>query len=109
VEADRGSGWEPLYVARSDDHTWRRSLLDHDRSRAAIFRYSWKHYTVHRRAFVDWVAREVAAEDPSARQVRISWMRYRTPSPEEVRAGKTPEEKRDLTSRRDLAQVRAEK
>lgn len=107
IEVDHGEGWEPLYVARSNEHTWHRSQLDHDRARAAIFRYSWKHYRVHRAAFADWVAHQVMEEDPDARRVRISWMRYRTPSPEEVLAGKEPEEKRDLKNTRDLTRMRA--
>jgi len=108
IDVDRGHGWEPLYVARSPEHSWRRTLFDHDRSRAAIFRYSWKHYRGPRKDFTDWVAREVMAEDPEAREIRVSWKRYRTPSPEEVRAGEVPAETRDLSNRRDLTRLRAE-
>jgi hypothetical protein len=108
IDVDHGRGWEPLYVARSNEHDWHRTQLDHDRSRAAIFRYSWKHYRTHRRHFTDWVATQVMAEDPEAQKVRVSWMRYRTPSAADVLAGKKPKEKRDLSNVRDLRTLRRE-
>jgi len=108
IDVDRGDGWEPLYVARSDEHDWHRAQLDHDRSRATIFRYSWKHYRSHRGHFTDWVARQVMAEDPDAQRVRVGWLRYRTPSAAEVLAGTKPKEKRDLSNTRDLRKMRLE-
>ena len=107
IDVDRGQGWEPIYVARSDVHTWHRAWMDHDRMRASVFRYSWKHYAGARRYFTDWVSRTVAAEMPEARRVRVSWMRYRTRSPEEVRAGTPATEKRDLSNTRNLSAFRA--
>lgn len=106
IDIDEGQGWTPLYVARSDAHTWHRAWLDHDRMRAAIFRYSWSHYRTSRKEFTDWVATTVAAERPDARRIRVSWMRYKTPSPDDVLAGKAPVEKRDLTNTRDLRKLR---
>ncbi len=98
IEVDRGAGWEPLYVARSDEHGWRRQWLDHDRFRAAIFRYSWRHYAKGRRRFTDWVTRQVARDFPDARRVRVSFLRFRTPSPEDVRRGVKVREKRELSN-----------
>lgn len=106
IHVDRGQGWEPLYVARSAEHGWHRRWLDHDRFRASIFRYSWKHYVAGRRDFTDWVARTVAREEPDAVSVRVSWMRYRTRSPEEVREGVPPREKRELSNSRNLSAFR---
>lgn len=101
----RGSagGWTPVYVARSDEHAWMRRWLDHDRFRAAVFRYAWDHYRTTRRQFADWVAVRAEEDFPEAAQVRVSFVRYRTPSPEEVRAGVAPEEKRELVEIRNLA------
>jgi hypothetical protein len=48
------------------------------------------------------------AEDPEAQKVRVSWMRYRTPSAADVLAGKKPKEKRDLSNVRDLRTLRRE-
>jgi hypothetical protein len=106
IDVDHGTGWEPLYVARSADHTWKRSWLDHDRTRAALFRYSWKHYRISRGEFTDWVARTLAKEDQAATRVRVSWQRYRTASPEEVLSGTRPTERRDLANTRDLREYR---
>lgn len=106
IRVDRGQGWEPLYLARSDDHAWRRAWFDHDRMRAAVFRYGWPHYKAARRHFTDWVARQVAADLPEARRVEVSFLRYRTPSPEEARAGVEPTTKRELRNTRDLAPLR---
>jgi len=44
IEIDRGQGWELVYEARSSEHTWLGSWLDHDRFRAALFRYAWEQY-----------------------------------------------------------------
>jgi hypothetical protein len=106
IEVDHGQGWEPLFVERSDAHVWRRRWMDHDRMRAAIFRYSWKHYSGSRRSFTDWVAARVAADDPSAQKVRVSFMRYRTPSPAEVLRGDPVDERRELSNTRVLGGAR---
>src|SRR5262245_10146166 len=34
IHVDRGQGWEPLYIARTDDYAWRRALFDQERFRA---------------------------------------------------------------------------
>lgn len=96
IEVDRGDGWELAYEARSNEHTWHRRWFDHDRFRAATFRYAWKHYRRPRNQFADWVAERFAEEEPDARRVRVSFMRYRTLSPEEVRSGKPIRAKREL-------------
>jgi len=96
VEIETAQGWRTIYAARSDEHAWRRRWLDHDRFRAAIFRYAWKHYRRPRIQFADWVARRVADDFPDARRVRVSFGRFRTPSPDEVRRGVPIEETREL-------------
>lgn len=98
-----GEDWRPVYVARSDEHEWMRRWLDHDRFRAAVFRYAWDHYRGTRRQFADWVADRAAVDFPEAAQVRVSFVRYRTPSPEEVRSGIAPVEERELIEIRSLA------
>jgi hypothetical protein len=96
IEVDRGNGFEPLFVERSPTATWRRSWFDHDRMRAAVFRYGWAHYRTARSQFADWVDRQVRADFDDVRQVRVSFVKYRTPSPAETRAGIRAEESRDL-------------
>ena len=96
IEMETVEGWQTIYVARSDEHEWRRKWLDHDRLRALLFRCSWKHYRRLRSEFTDWVSRAVAEDHPEARRVRVSFHRFRTPSPEEVRSGAPVEERREL-------------
>ncbi len=96
IEVDRGDGFELLYVARSAEHGWHRRWFDHDRMRAAIFRYAWRHYRSARNAFATWVAEQVAAEDPAAERVRVKFLRYRTLDPAQARAGVIPETKPEL-------------
>lgn len=92
LDIDHGSGWEPLYVARSREHTWRRSQLDQDRFRSALFRYTWKHYQRAGRwdGFVGWVKREATKDFPDAVRVRARYYTYRTPSPDEIRTHTEP-------------------
>jgi hypothetical protein len=79
-----------------------RSWFDQDRMRSAVFRYGWPHYGPSRNDFADWVALHAARDFPEARQVRVSFVKYRSPSPAEVRAGIEPVEKRDLVEIRRL-------
>lgn len=87
---ERGA-WAPLYVARSAEHDWHRRQLDHDRMRASIFRYAWRHYRRHYAKFGRWVAIHVARERPDAEQVRLRFYKYRTATPVEVRSHTEPE------------------
>lgn len=108
VDLDRGEGWEPLYVARSNAHTWRRRQLDQDRFRSAIFRYGWKH--VQRRGsydgFVNWLARQAAVDFPEAAQLRTRFFVYQTLSPADTRAGARPEGTFTAQRVRDLERFR---
>lgn len=90
VDIDRGEGWEPLYVARSEVHTWRRRQLDQDRLRSAIFRYGWRKNAAYT-AFGRWLAARAAEDFPDARRMRTRFFVYKTLPPEQVRAGVEPE------------------
>ncbi len=106
VEVRTDGDWEPLYVGRSSEHDWHRRWLDHDRFRAAVFRYSWEHYRRPRGELADWFARLAASERPDARQLQVSFVRYRTRSPDEVKQGVPAKEKRELVTIRDLERLR---
>ena len=106
IEIDTGQGWQPVYVARSSEHSWLRPWFDHDRSRAAIFRYAWPHFRRARKEFTDWVAVQAARDFPEAKRVRTSFVRYRTRSPEEVRSGTPAKEERELKNVRELKDYR---
>jgi hypothetical protein len=104
IEVDTGEGFGTVFVERSATATWMRSWLDHDRMRAAVFRYGWDHYRTSRDAFADWVYRRAQEDFDELRQVRVSFVKYRTPSPAEVRAGVKVEERRDLVEIRPAQQ-----
>lgn len=106
IEVDRGRGWERLYLARDAEADWHRAWFDHDRMRAAVFRYSWAHYRTPRSQMVDWIAKTVAAEEPDARRIRVSFLRARTRTPQEVLDGVVVNPQLDLPLLRDLAGLR---
>lgn len=85
--------WVPVFIERSDEATWNRRRFDHDRMRAAIFRYSWAHFKGSYKAFSQAVALQAASDFPEARRMRIRFETARSPSPDEVRAGVEPKPK----------------
>lgn len=86
--------WILAYEARSTLHNWHAYQLDHERMRAALFRYGWgRKYPGTWNAFGRWMAREAASEFPDADRIQLRFASYRTPSAEEVRAGAVPDVK----------------
>jgi hypothetical protein len=82
--------WQPIYVARSDQATWRRAQLDHIRFRSAIFRFPWPQFRRGYRDFASWLADQAALDFPDARAVRVRFFTYTTPTPEQARARVEP-------------------
>lgn len=92
IDVREGDGpWRTIFVERSNEHTWRRAIFDHDRMRAALFRYGWPEYNGTYRDLGRFIARKAAADFPEATQVRVRMLKRRSPTPEEVRAGQIPE------------------
>lgn len=87
VDVYEDGSWKPLFEERSDTATWHRELFDHDRLRAAIFRYSWPKFSREWRVFADWLGERAAQERPQAEKLRARFYRYRTLSPQEAAAG----------------------
>lgn len=88
IDVKQGETWTPIYVARSQTLDWHSGQLNHDRFRAALFRYGWgQKYPNQWRGFVKWVANEVSEEFPEASYVRVRFWSYKTQSPEDVRSG----------------------
>jgi hypothetical protein len=90
IDIDRDGTWETVYISRDPQLRWRAELFDHSRGRAALFRYSWRHYRVPFRHLGEWLARKAAEDFPDASRMRTRWYRYRTPTPEEVRTDTAP-------------------
>jgi hypothetical protein len=84
IDLDRGAGWQPLYVSRSDEHDWRRAQFDHNRTRKLIGRLVRKGRRRTYRYFTNWVANAVRDDFDDARRVRVRMFRWGTPSPAEL-------------------------
>jgi len=106
IELQEAGEWRPVYVARSSEHDWRGQQLDHDRMRAAIFRFSWRPYRKYYESFVEWVAREAAGDFPEATAIRTRFFKYKTRSPEQIEAGGELEGKWILERRKPLEDYR---
>lgn len=93
VSEDHGQGptWRLLYISRHPELRWKAELFDHSRTRAALFRYSWRHYRSPFKKLGQWLAAEAAVAFPAADQLRLRWLRYQTPSPEQVLTSSEPE------------------
>jgi hypothetical protein len=79
--------WERIYEARSDDAVWRRDVLDNERLRASVFRWSWPGYRRTYRQGCESLARRILAERSDVTVVRCSLGRARTPAADEVARG----------------------
>ena len=90
VDLEEGGEWRTIYADRSREHTWREAIFANDRTRAAIFRYGWPRYRRTYEGFALWIAEAAARDFPAATRARVRMVRRRTPTPEEVRAGRIP-------------------
>lgn len=107
IDLEEGGAFRPLYVARSDEHTWRRASFDDTRMRKAIYFMTWKRSSRTYHTFSEWVAREAAKDFPDATRVRLRYWRYHTPSPEQVRSGEEPKGRFVQTRLLELAKYRS--
>ena len=106
VDLYEDGAWRPLFEERSDTATWNRAVFDHDRLRAAIFRYSWPKFGREWRVFADWMGQRAAADHPRAEKLRARFFRYRTLSPAEAAAGADFEGKFEHEVEIDLTALR---
>src|SRR5436190_7088050 len=86
IDLHRNGAWENVYVERSTTATWLAPILDHDRMRSATFRYSWPQYGKTYGQFCEWIQTRARVDFPDADRLRVRYFKYRTRSPEEVRA-----------------------
>jgi hypothetical protein len=90
IEVQEGGAWRSVYLQLDPERRWRADQLESGRFRSALFRYAWKHYRRQHRQLARWIARQAEADFPQAAAVRVRWVRGRTPSPAEARAGTRP-------------------
>ena len=86
---EASGGWTPIYVARSEEYSWNQGQFNHERFRAALFRYGWPNYGSYHRQFSNWVADRVLSDFPEAQAVRVRFYKFRTLSPAETLRGDT--------------------
>jgi hypothetical protein len=91
IDIDQGGGWRPVYIERDRQHDWLGRQLDSYRFRSVIFRFEWPGYENDYQRFADWVAAKAGRDFPEAQAVRIRLFKYRTLSPDELRAGQQVE------------------
>jgi len=108
VRVREGGTWRMVYRPLDADAAWRSEQFNHTRMRSAIFRYAWKHYAKSYLQFVEWIAGHAAVDFPEADLVEVRWRRYRTPSPEQIRAGELPEGSVQRKRVKNLEELRSE-
>jgi hypothetical protein len=105
IDVEEGGSWRPVYVKSDPKNAWLAVRLDHYRMRPFVYRLSWYRYAPEFPDFDElarWVAARAAHDFPDASRVRVRFFNYRTPSPDEVKAGLpvtgefTPDEVLDL-------------
>jgi hypothetical protein len=90
IDVEEAGDWRPVYVKSDPEHDWLAVQLDHYRMRPFVYRLSWYRHVPEFPDFDNlarWVAARAARDFPEARRVRVRFFTFRTPSPEEVRAG----------------------
>jgi len=90
IEIDRGSGFEPVFVSKSDEHTWNGDVLTHNRIRKLFNRVTSHRYKEGFDEFAEWIAPQLARDFPTATRARVRIENYVTPTPEQSRAGVHP-------------------
>ncbi len=106
VEALQGGAWQPLYATRSEELTWRREQLDHNRVRKLVGRFARDGDFKEFDYFARWIAKQVAADLPGATTARVSLFRQHSLPPDRVRAGEQPTPKQIRALDFDLASLR---
>ncbi len=93
IDVEENGQWRPVFVERDPHHDWLGHWLDHYRFRPIIYRFGWYQYLGGNdyERFAHWIATQAAPDFPEATRVRVRLCKFRTPTPEEVRAGQEPE------------------
>jgi hypothetical protein len=93
VSVREGAGqWRKVYESRSEELVWLSHLLEQYRLRRVVFATAWDKDARQFKMLCDWIATQAARDFPSATEVMIRQLRYRTPTPEEALSGQTTPE-----------------
>lgn len=91
IHVDHGTGWEPLFIARTTAHIWRARQFDQERIRGLVNAFSWRSARGRMRKLADWVALQAAADFPEAKRIRLRMSTRPLPDPEDLRASRALE------------------
>ena len=86
-----GDTWQPVYRPHSDEYDFWAERFEHNRMRKLMGRLGNQNMNAHYRYLVRFMAPRVARAFKDADKLRFRLFRYRTLSPEAVRAGKEEE------------------
>lgn len=106
VEVGSDDAWRPVYMMRSDEHSWMREQLDQERMRALVNSYSWLSHKSSYDQFSVWLARRAAVDFPDASHMQIRMERRRIPDPQTLRTAGWPEPKKHWETRYSLDKYR---
>lgn len=107
VEVEQETGWQAIYASRSDELTWRRPQFDHNRVRKLTGRFARDGNHESFDHFARWIAKQVAADFPTASRARVSLYRQHSLTHERVAAGEQPVRKRIRARDFELEPLRA--
>lgn len=77
--------WTPLFVPRSREAAWRRTLLEQERMRTLVYNFGAKRSRSKWAPFCAWLAREVHEDHPEATALRVRMQRLQLPPPDVLR------------------------
>jgi hypothetical protein len=79
-----GDDWSPLFVARTAEATWRRTLFDQERMRTLVYNFGHRRGKSKWEALATWTAKQVHAERPDVSAVRLQMRALRVPDVDEL-------------------------
>jgi hypothetical protein len=106
IDVEEDGAWRPVFVARSDEHTWQRRTLDDVRLRKAAYWMGWPRGEQPLRRLADALAPLAARDFPGATRLRLRVMRVKTRSVAEVREGVPATERQRRKVLRELKEHR---
>jgi hypothetical protein len=90
IEVEERGEWRTLFEEGRAGLDWREEVLESDRFRSALFRYSWAAYGGAYKRFGRWVSARVGEDFPEASRVRLHWYKYKTLGPVAAARGDEP-------------------
>ncbi len=91
IAVREGLTWTTVFRERDPEASWRAERFDTERMRASIFAWGWPSGSKRWTSACNTFAAELFEERPGIDAVRCQFIKARTPTAAEVRAGTVPE------------------